>query len=54
MPGICEKDSLGTKIESLRAYLEKKIGENEFVRAYSIISEDNDYDYNKVRKYLGP
>lgn len=27
IPGINDKDSLGSKIEALRAYLEKKVGD---------------------------
>jgi NIMA (never in mitosis gene a)-related kinase len=53
IPGVTEKDTLGSKIEALRAYLELKVGDDEFVKAYSMIQEDRDEDYAQVRKYLG-
>ena len=37
IPGINDKDTLGSKIEALRAYLENKVGDEEFYKVYSII-----------------
>lgn len=45
IPGINDKDTLGSKIEALRAYLQKKVGDMEFVRAYSMIQDEKDQDY---------
>ena len=36
VPGICEKDTVGNKIEAIRAYLEQEIGD-EFYRVYNLI-----------------
>lgn len=54
IPGVSVKDSLGSKIEALRVYLEKQIGEDAFVKAYSLIQDEKDEDYKHVQKYLGP
>lgn len=48
-----DKDTLGNKIEALRAYLEKQVGDNQFVKAYSMIQEEHDEDYKGVKKFLG-
>ena len=53
IPGINDKDTLGSKIEALRAYLQKKVGDMQFVRAYSMIQEQKDEDYAEVKKFLG-
>jgi NIMA (never in mitosis gene a)-related kinase len=53
IPGISDKDTLGSKIEALRAYLEKKVGDEEFYKVYAMIQQDNDDDYVQVKKFLG-
>lgn len=53
VPGVHDKDTLGNKIEALRAYLEKQVGDNQFVKAYSMIQDDQEEDYKSVKKYLG-
>eukprot|EP01017_Pseudomicrothorax_dubius_P026485 TRINITY_DN2958_c0_g1_i16.p1 TRINITY_DN2958_c0_g1~~TRINITY_DN2958_c0_g1_i16.p1 ORF type:complete len:141 (-),score=43.22 TRINITY_DN2958_c0_g1_i16:97-519(-) len=37
LPGINDRDSLGLKLEALRIYLEKQIGEDKFYKAYKFI-----------------
>lgn len=52
VPGICEKDTVGNKIEAIRAYLEEEIGD-EFYRVYGLIKEERDEDYEEAKKLLG-
>lgn len=52
MPGVSERDSVGSKIEALRDYLEKQVGENFFL-AYRLIQEEKDEDYCGVKRVLG-
>lgn len=49
IPGVSDKDTLGSKIEALRAYLEKQIGDESFLKAYSMIHEEKDEDYQVVK-----
>ncbi len=51
IPGVSERDSVGSKIEALRDYLEKQIGDS-FYTAYKIIQEEKDDDYYNVKKIL--
>lgn len=53
VPGVHDKDTLGNKIEALRAYLEKQVGDSQFVKAYSMIQDEQDEDYKGVKKFLG-
>ena len=53
IPGYNEKDTVGSKIEALRVYLEKSVG-NDFFSAYKMIHEEKDEDYEQVKKLLGP
>lgn len=53
IPGVNHKDTLGSKIQALRLYLQKQIGDDSFVKAYSMIQEEKDQDYKYVRQYLG-
>ena len=53
IPGVSDKDTLGSKIEALRAYLQKQIGDNNFLKAYTMIHEEKDEDYESVKNYLG-
>lgn len=53
IPGVSEHDTVGSKIEALRAYLEKKVGDDEFYKVYAIIQEEKDEDYMHVKKLLG-
>lgn len=52
VPGVGDKDSVGSKIEALRAYLEKEIGD-EFYTIYKLIQEEKDDDYETVKQLLG-
>ena len=53
IPGVSDKDTLGSKIEALRAYLQKQIGDDNFLKAYTMIHEEKDEDYESVKNYLG-
>jgi NIMA (never in mitosis gene a)-related kinase len=54
IPGISERDTVGSKIEALRYYLEKVIGED-FFKAYKLIANDQtDNDYEQAARILGP
>jgi NIMA (never in mitosis gene a)-related kinase len=39
LPGISDRDSLGLKLEALRVYLERQLGEDRFYSAYKLIAE---------------
>lgn len=51
VPGICEKDTVGNKIEATRAYLEQQIGDD-FYKVYNLIKEEKDEDYEEAKKIL--
>ena len=53
VPGICEKDTVGNKIEAIRAYLEQEIGDT-FYKVYNLIKDEKDEDYELAKKILGP
>lgn len=36
VPGVCDKDTIGNKIEAIRAYLEQEIGD-QFYEIYNLI-----------------
>lgn len=52
VPGVGDKDTVGSKIEALRAYLEKEVGDK-FYDIYKLIQEEKDDDYAGVKKLLG-
>jgi NIMA (never in mitosis gene a)-related kinase len=52
VPGVGDKDSVGSKIEALRAYLEKEIGD-EFYSIYNLIKDEKDEDYEGAKSMLG-
>jgi NIMA (never in mitosis gene a)-related kinase len=41
VPGISEKDSISYRIEALRFYLEKQLGEETFIKAYQYLQVKN-------------
>ena len=49
---MSERDTVGSKIEALRDYLERQVGDN-FFTAYKMIQEERDEDYVGVKKMLG-
>ena len=52
VPGICEKDTVGSKIEAIRAYLQEQIGDD-FYKVYGLIKEEKDEDYQSAKTILG-
>ena len=52
IPGMNDRDTIGSKIEALRMYLEKEIGRG-FVPVYKVIQNGKDEDYSQAKKLLG-
>ena len=52
IPGMNDRDTVGSKIEALRVYLEKEIGK-QFMSVYKMIQNDKDEDYVEAKQVLG-
>ena len=53
VPGVRQQDTVGSKIEALRMYLEDQIGDD-FYRVYELVKDERDEDYETVKAMLGP
>jgi NIMA (never in mitosis gene a)-related kinase len=56
VPGVTATDSMGYRIEALRVYLEKLLGDDPFIAAYKHLVNlaDDDDTNDSLDKMLGP
>jgi hypothetical protein len=43
--GISDKDSIFMRIEALRVYLEKQLGQEDFIKAYQLLAVSEKFFY---------
>lgn len=48
LPGVDNKDSIGFRIEALRVYLEKQLGDEIFIKAYKYLLDPPIEDDNNA------
>jgi NIMA (never in mitosis gene a)-related kinase len=53
IPGCGEKDTISYRIEALRVYLEKQLGEEPFYEAYRILQDGGEDGNSELIKALG-